>query len=71
MVVKNGVHDATLTALDKLVTRRVEMAARSITESSARKLSNVVQNPDQRHFTGNTEKTPLMSASGIFNKFKH
>ena len=54
---------AILTAMDKVVIPRVELAVRSITESSGRRPSNVVQNPDRRDFTGNSENTPLMSAS--------
>ena len=56
-------HDAILTAMDNVVFSRVEMAARSITGSSGKGPSRVVQNPDRRVFKGNTEKTPLGSAS--------
>ena len=63
MDVQNRVHSAILTAMDNVVIPRVEMAVRSITESSGREPSSMVQNPDQRDFSGNTENTPLMSAS--------
>ena len=49
--------------MEKVVIPRVEMAVRSITVSSGRGPSNVVQNPDRRDFTGHTENTPLMWAS--------
>ena len=39
------------------------MAVRSIIESSGRGPNSMVQNPDQRDFSGNTDNTPLMSAS--------
>ena len=39
------------------------MALTSITGSSGHEPIIVVQNPDRRDFTGNTENTPLMSAS--------
>ena len=63
MTVEKQMHDAILTAMDNVVTLRVEMAARSITESSRRGPNSVVQNPGQRDFTGNTENAPLMPAS--------
>ena len=66
MTVENRVHDAILTAMDKVVIPRVDMAVRSITESSVGGLSSLVQNksrPDRRDFSGNAENTPLMSSS--------
>ena len=63
MAVGNRVHDAILTAMDNVVMPRVEMAVRSVTESSRRGPSCVVQNPDQRNFSGNTENTPPMTVS--------
>ena len=39
------------------------MAVRSITGSSRQGPNSMVQNPDRRDFTGNTENTLLMSAS--------
>ena len=63
MTVENRMHDAILTAMDKMVIPRVEMAVRSITGSSGHGLNGIVQNPDWGEFTGNTENTPLMSAS--------
>ena len=63
LTVKNGLHDAILTAMDKVVIPRVEMVVRSITGSSGHGPNSVVQNPDRGDFTGNSENTPLMSAS--------
>ena len=63
MTVGNRMHDAILSAMDIIVIPRVEMAVRSITGSSVQGPSSVVQNPDRRDFTGNTENTPLMLAS--------
>ena len=63
MTVGNRMNDATLTAMNNVVIPRVEMTVRSIIESSGQGPSSVVQNPDRRDFTGNTENTPLMSAS--------
>ena len=61
MTVENCMHDAIFTAMDKVVIPRVEMAVRSITGSSGHGPNFVVQNPDRRNFTGNTENTPLMA----------
>ena len=58
-------HDAILTAIDNVRIPRVKMAVRAITESSGRGPSSVVQNPDQRDFTGITANTPPMSASNF------
>ena len=51
------------TAMDNVVLPRIEMAVRSITASSRRGPNKVVQNPDQRGFSGNLEDIPLMTAS--------
>ena len=40
----------------------VEMAVRSVTGSSGNVPNSIVQNPDRKDFTGNTETTPLRSA---------
>ena len=56
-------HDAILTAMDKVVIPRVAMAVRSITGSSGHGPCSEVQNPDRRDFLGNAGNTPLMSAS--------
>ena len=63
IAVENCMHDAILTALNNVVISRVEMAVRSITGSSGNGPNSIVQNPDQRDFTGNTENTPLRLAS--------
>ena len=55
--------DAILTAMDKMVIPRVEMAVRSMAGSSGHRPNSVIQNPDRRDFTVNTGKTPLMSTS--------
>ena len=56
-------HDAILTALKNEVLPQVEMVVKSITESSGRETNSMVQNSDQRDFTGNTENTALILAS--------
>ena len=63
MTVENWIHEAIFTAVENVVVSRVGMAVRSITEWSGRGPSSVVQNPDQRDLTGNTENTALMSDS--------
>ena len=50
------------TTMENVVIQRVEMAVRPITGSPGQRLSSVVQNPDRRDFTGNTENTPFMLA---------
>ena len=49
--------------MDNVVTPRVGMAVRTITGSSGRRPWSMVQNLDQKDFTGNAEKTPRMSSS--------
>ena len=63
MAVENRMHDAILTAMVKVAIPRVEMAMRSITNSSGHEPNSVVQNPDRRDFTAKTENTPLTSTS--------
>ena len=62
-VVEKCMHDAILTAMTYMLTPRVEMAARLIRGSSKNGPNSLVQNLDRRDFTGNTENTPLRSAS--------
>ena len=62
MTVENPMQDAILTAMDKMVIPRVEMAGRSITGSSGHGHNCVVQNSDRRDFTWITVNTPLLSA---------
>ena len=57
-------HDAILTAMDNLVIPIVKIAMSSITESSGRGPNNVVQNLDQKDFSGNMEITTRITASG-------
>ena len=63
MVVEKRVPDVILAAIFNVVIPRVVMAVRSITESSGREPSSLVQKPDQRGISGNTANTLLMSAS--------
>ena len=63
LTVENCMHEAILTAMDKIVIPRVEMTVRSITGSSLHGPNSAVQSPDRRDLTGNTENTPLMLAS--------
>ena len=55
--------DAILTAMDKVVSPRVEMAVKSVTGSSRHEHKSEVQNRDRKDFFGNAGNTPLMSAS--------
>ena len=52
-----------MTAIDIVVIPRVDMAVRSITGSSGHRPNSTVLNPDRRDFIGNTDNTPLKSAS--------
>ena len=54
--IKNQILDAILTAIDKIVKPRVELAVRFITESSGRGPSSIVQKFDQSDFS-ETRKT--------------
>ena len=63
MTVGNRMHDAILTAMDKVVIPRVEMAVRLTNASSGHGPNSEVQNRDRRGFSGNVKNTPLMSVS--------
>ena len=63
VAVENRVQDAILTAIDSVVERWVEMAVRSAIGSWGERPNSVVQNPNQRDFSGNMEDTPVMTAS--------
>ena len=65
MTVEIRVHELILTAMDNVIILRVEMAVWSATESSGRGPNSVALNLDRRDFSGNTENTPLMSASSL------
>ena len=67
ITVKNCMHDAISTAMNNLVIPRVEIAVRSITGWSGKGPKSIVQNPDRSDFTGDTENTPLRSASKWFD----
>ena len=49
--------------MDKVIIPRVEMAVRSITDSSAHGHDSVIENPDRYGFAGNAKNTPRLSAS--------
>ena len=49
--------------MNDVVIPRVDNAVRSITGLTGIGHNSIVQNPDRRNFTGNTENTPLRSAS--------
>ena len=53
-----------LTAMVSVVLPRIEMALSSITGLSWHQTNGVVQNSDQRVFSGNIEDNPFMTASG-------
>ena len=55
MTVENRMHDAILTAIDKVVIPRVQMAVKSITGSTGLGTNSEVQNPDRRDFLGNNK----------------
>ena len=58
--VENCTHNPIFTSMN--VIPGVEMAVRSVTGSSGNVPNSIVQNPDRKDFTGNTETTPLRSA---------
>ena len=63
MTVKNRMHDAILTAIDKVVISRVERAVKVITSSTEHGTNSEVQNPERRDFLEEIRITTLMSAS--------
>ena len=63
MAVENRVLDSILTTMDNVMKPKVENTVRSITESSGRGPNSIVQNPDKKDFSGNTENIALISAS--------
>ena len=65
--VENRMDDAILTAMDKVVIPRIEMAVKSITSSSGHGPNSDVQNPDRRDFLENAGNSPFMSASSRFD----
>ena len=56
-------HDAILTAMDKILVPRVEITMRPITSLTGRGPYSDLQNPERRDFLRNASNTPLMSAS--------
>ena len=63
LTVKNCMHGAILTAMDKMVTPKVETAVRSVSGLTGHGPISDVQNLDRRDLLGNAGSTPLMSAS--------
>ena len=63
MTAENSMHDAILSVIDNKVNPRVEMAVKSITDSTGHGMNGEVQNSDRRDFLGNIKNTQLMSAS--------
>ena len=61
MTVENCTHDAVLTAIDNVVTARVEMAVKSITGSAGHGTDSEIQNHDRRDLLGNIRNNPLLS----------
>ena len=64
IAVENRMHEAIWTAMNDMLNPRVEMAVKLNTGSSGNGPNSIVQNSDGRVLTGNTENTPLKSASG-------
>ena len=62
-IVESRMHEAILTAMNKIVIPRVEMAVRWITDWSRYGHNSEVQNPNRTDFLGNAGNTPLMSVS--------
>ena len=58
-----SIHGATLARMDTVITRKVEIAVRSITGSSGHELNNSAQNPDEWEFLSGTGNTQLITAS--------
>ena len=63
MTAKNHIQDPVLLAMHMVAIPWDEMALSLITGSSGHGPNSVVQNPDRRDFSGNTDNTPPMSAS--------
>ena len=55
IAVESRMHDAISTALNDEFNARVEMAVRSIKGSTGTRPNSIVQIPDRKDFTGNTE----------------
>ena len=62
--VETRVHYSPLTAVEVLVTSRVELAMKSVNVSSGHGVGSDVLDPDQRDLSGNTER-PQMN---VFNR---
>ena len=63
LIVKTRMHNAILTAMEKVVIPRNNMVVKSIAGSSGHGPNSEVENFDRRDFVGNAVNTPLMSVS--------
>ena len=61
LTVENRMHDAILTAMDKIVFPGVEIAVKSITGSSGHGQNSEVQSSDREDFLGHADNTLLKS----------
>ena len=61
--VETRVHDAILSAMEGLVLPRVELAMKSVNESSGLDSESVVLDPDLRNFSGNIESLQMAASS--------
>ena len=62
------VQDTVLTAIEKLVIPRVELAMKSANASSGRTVDSNVLEPDQRDFLGNIEGLQMTASSRIISR---
>ena len=63
MTVENCMHDEILTAIDRVIIPKIEMAMKSITGSAGRGRSSEVHKSDRRNFLENIRNNPFTSAS--------
>ena len=64
-MVETTVQDAVLTAIEKLVIPRVELAMKSANASSGRIINGDVLEPDQKDFIGNIKGLQMTASSRI------
>ena len=62
---KTRVKDAVLTAIESFVTPQVELAVKSVIESSGRNADSNVLNPGRREFSGIVEGLQMTTASRV------
>ena len=53
--IETRIYDAILTARERLVIPRVDLAMKSVNTFSGRDIDSIVPDPDQRNFSGNIE----------------